>query len=208
MSVNGNGSGGRLSAPPVADEYEFVDGESPQQFNRGLPYFDREQLGGSYNRAPYSGGITMSDNNHDDARGISMLIAGFGLGTLVGTVIGLLIAPKSGRELRGDIADYSRDTVDKVKDYSRETYEKGREAARSAYESGREKASEFSAKVTDKASEVAGRAKDKVSGAAGGVTETASRLRRAVKTGIQEAKEGFREGLQQADGEGYQDANG
>ncbi|MDQ3023777.1 MAG: YtxH domain-containing protein, partial [bacterium] len=79
----------------------------------------------------------------DDSRGISMLIAGFGLGALVGTVIGLLIAPKSGRELRGDIADYSRDTYDKVRDISRDGYERGKEAARQAYESGRGKAGEY-----------------------------------------------------------------
>ena len=35
----------------------------------------------------------------NDDRGLAYLIAGFGLGTLVGTLIGLLVAPKSGREI-------------------------------------------------------------------------------------------------------------
>jgi gas vesicle protein len=93
-------------------------------------------------------------SNYDESRGMAYLISGFGLGMLVGTVIGLLIAPKSGRELRADIAEYGRDTYDKVKDYSREAYDKGRDKAREAYEQGRERASEYSARVGEKLGEV------------------------------------------------------
>jgi len=124
----------------------------------------------------------MSDR-YDDSRGISMLVAGFGLGTLVGTVIGLLIAPKSGRELRADIADYSKDYYDKAreygkdyyekaKDYSRETYDAGREKARQAYEAGRERAREYSSnlgeKITEAKEHLGERAKEVVNKARGG----------------------------------------
>lgn len=105
----------------------------------------------------------MSDR-YDDGRDISMLIAGFGLGTLVGTVIGLLVAPKSGKELRSDIADYSREHYGKAmdqsreyygkaQDFSRETYETGREKARHAYEQGKSKAQDYSSNLGEKISE-------------------------------------------------------
>jgi len=118
----------------------------------------------------------MSDR-YDDGRGLAMLIAGFGLGTLVGTIIGLLVAPKAGRELRADIAEYSKDYYDKFKDVGREAYERGREKAREAYEAGRDKASQYSARMSEKISEV----KDQLG-------ETAQRLGQAVRTGIEEAK--------------------
>jgi gas vesicle protein len=129
---------------------------------------------GEYGRGP---------EGYDDSRGISLMIAGFGLGALVGTVIGLLIAPKSGRELRGDIADYSRDAYGKVKDMSREGYERSREAARHAYESGRERAGEYGAMVTERIQDV----KE-------GVAEAAGRLRKAVNTGIEEARDTLKNG--------------
>ncbi len=114
----------------------------------------------------------MSDR-YDDGRGMSMLIAGFGLGTLVGTVIGLLIAPKSGRELRGDIADYSKNYYDKAKEYGHEAYESGRSKAREAYETGRDRAQEYSAKVGEKISD----AKEHIS-------DAAERLTKTVKSGV------------------------
>ena len=123
----------------------------------------------------------MSDR-YDDGRDISMLIAGFGLGTLVGTVIGLLIAPKSGQELRRDIAGYSRDYYgkaaeyskeyyDRASEYGRDSYEAGRDKARQAYEQGKNKAREYSSKLGDKITEAkthledaAKRVSDKVKG--------------------------------------------
>lgn len=119
----------------------------------------------------------MSDR-YDDGRGMSMLIAGFGLGTLVGTVIGMLIAPKSGRELRGDIADYSRNYYDKAKEYSREAYDAGRAKAREAYETGKGRAKEYSAKVGEK-----------ISDAKEHLTEAATRLKKSVQSGVEAAKE-------------------
>ena len=92
--------------------------------------------------------------SNDDGRALSYLIAGFGLGTMVGTVIGLLVAPKAGRELRADIAEYSKDYLDKAKDLGREAYEKGRERAREAYESGRKRAGEYSSHVSERLAEV------------------------------------------------------
>jgi gas vesicle protein len=117
--------------------------------------------------------------HYDDGRGVAMLIAGFGLGTLVGTIIGMLVAPKAGRELRADIVDYSRDTYDKVKDTSRDAYERGRERARTAYEAGREKATEYSSRVGQKIGEV----REQIAG-------TAQRIGGAIKHGAEAVAEG------------------
>ena len=81
--------------------------------------------------------------SNDGGRDLAFLIAGFGLGTLVGTVVGMLVAPKSGRELRSDIVEHG-------KDY----YGKGRDKAREAYESGRDRAKEYSSKVGERLGEV------------------------------------------------------
>ena len=47
--------------------------------------------------------------NHDERSGVLYLLAGIGLGVLIGAVIGLLFAPKSGEEIRGDIGQRLHD---------------------------------------------------------------------------------------------------
>jgi len=54
----------------------------------------------------------MSDNNDGAASKLAFLLIGGG----IGAILALLFAPKSGRELRGDIADVTRKGID----YSRE----------------------------------------------------------------------------------------
>lgn len=44
------------------------------------------------------------------------IIAALLVGAVAGAAIGLLLAPESGEELRGDIADYVNDLVEKSKD--------------------------------------------------------------------------------------------
>lgn len=121
---------------------------------------------------------------YDDGKGLAMLIAGFGLGTLVGTVIGLLVAPKAGRELRADLAEYSKDAYDKAREFSRDTYERGVEKARDAYETGRERAKEYSSNVGQRIAEVREH-----------VGETAQRVKSAVAKGIDRAADKAQEAL-------------
>ena len=72
------------------------------------------------------------------------------IGGGIGAVIALLFAPKSGVELRGDIADATRKGIEKGKETASqlqeragEYYEVGRERAAELYETGREKATEL-----------------------------------------------------------------
>jgi len=43
-------------------------------------------------------------------------LAGFGVGCLVGAAVAVMVTPKSGRELRGDIVDRGRDLIGRGKD--------------------------------------------------------------------------------------------
>lgn len=87
------------------------------------------------------------------------------IGGGIGAIIALLFAPKSGQELRGDIADVTRKGVEKGKETAAlvgekagDYYEVTRERAGELYQTAQEKATEYKAKVgelTEKAREAA-----------------------------------------------------
>jgi gas vesicle protein len=43
-------------------------------------------------------------------------MAGFGVGCLVGAAVAIMVAPKSGKELRSDLTDKARDLISRGKD--------------------------------------------------------------------------------------------
>ena len=43
-------------------------------------------------------------------------MAGFGVGCLVGAAVAIMVAPKSGKELRSDISDKARDLISRGKE--------------------------------------------------------------------------------------------
>ncbi len=73
----------------------------------------------------------------------------------IGAILALLFAPKSGVELRGDIADATRKGLEK----GRETAAHLQEKAGEYYEVSREKAQEFYSTAADKAAELGEKAK-------------------------------------------------
>ena len=86
---------------------------------------------------------------------LSYLIIGGG----IGAVLALLFAPKSGQELRGDIADVTRKGLEKGKDAAVVVGEK----AGDYYEVTRDKASELYQTAQGKAGELAEKARGAVS---------------------------------------------
>ncbi len=86
---------------------------------------------------------------------LSYLIIGGG----IGAVLALLFAPKSGQELREDIADVTRKGLDKTKEAAAEVGERAGEY----YEISRDKASELYLSAQEKAGELTGKAKEAVS---------------------------------------------
>ena len=77
------------------------------------------------------------------------------IGGGIGAVIALLFAPKSGQELREDIADVTRKGIEK----SKETAAQLQERAGEYYEVGRERASELYQTAQEKAGEIGEKAK-------------------------------------------------
>lgn len=77
------------------------------------------------------------------------------IGGTIGAVIALLFAPKSGVELREDIADATRKGLDKSKEAAAQLQEK----AGQYYEVGREKAGELYTTAQSKAGAIAEKAK-------------------------------------------------
>lgn len=88
---------------------------------------------------------------------LSYLLIGGGIGAL----LALLFAPKSGHELRDDIADVTRKGIEK----SKETATLVGEKASDYYEVTREKAGELYSTAQSKAGELTGKAKSAVSSA-------------------------------------------
>ena len=74
---------------------------------------------------------------------LSTQLACFLLGGAVGAVVALLFAPKSGRELRGDIADAARQGAGAARERAGEYYEQTRGRATEFYETAAERAGEF-----------------------------------------------------------------
>jgi gas vesicle protein len=78
------------------------------------------------------------------------------IGGGIGAALALLFAPKSGHELRGDIADVTRKGIEK----SKETAAQLQETANDYYEVSREKASELYQTAQEKAGEIGAKAKE------------------------------------------------
>lgn len=87
------------------------------------------------------------------------------IGGGIGAILALLFAPKSGQELRGDIADVTRKGIEKGKETATlvgekagDYYEVSREKAGELYQTAQTKASEYKEKageLTEKAKEMA-----------------------------------------------------
>jgi gas vesicle protein len=85
----------------------------------------------------------MDKHEEESSRNVGLLVAGFALGALAGTVLGLLFAPKSGKELR-----------EEIKEKSGEYYDKAKEKAGEAYVAGKDVADKAKDKLTDAADKV------------------------------------------------------
>ena len=84
------------------------------------------------------------------------------IGGGIGAIIALLFAPKSGEELRGDIADATRKGIEKSKEAAAQLQEKAGEY----YEVTRERAGELYQTATEKAGELGDKARTAAANAA------------------------------------------
>ena len=97
-----------------------------------------------------------NDYQRDSGENISTRLTYLLIGGGIGAVLALLFAPKSGQELRGDIADATRKGIDR----SREAATQLGERAGEYYESTRDRASELYSTASEKVGEVARTARE------------------------------------------------
>src|ERR1700752_3105288 len=96
----------------------------------------------------------------DSGENISTRLTYLLIGGGIGAILALLFAPKSGEELRGDIADATRRGIDRSKeaaqqlgDRAGEYYQVGRERAGEYYDATRDRAAELYTQAADKGGE-------------------------------------------------------
>ncbi|PYS45869.1 MAG: hypothetical protein DMF68_20975 [Acidobacteria bacterium] len=94
----------------------------------------------------------MEDENRSGGSDVATRLTYLLIGGGIGAIIALLFAPKSGTELRGDIADVTRKGIDKTREGARYVGDKAGEY----YGTVREKAGEWTGTVRDTASQKRG----------------------------------------------------
>ena len=127
----------------------------------------------------------MGNDNDNISTRLTYLLIGGG----IGAVIALLFAPKSGHELRGDLADATRKGIDK----SREAAQQLGERAGEYYETGRERATELYSQAATKASDIYSQASSKVGEVAQTARETAARQTSTVAAALDAGKKAYQE---------------
>jgi len=114
----------------------------------------------------------------DSGDSISTRLTYLLIGGGIGAILALLFAPKSGQELRGDIADATRKGIDR----SREAAQQLSDRAGEYYEATRERASELYTQAAGRVSEAAQSAR-----------EAASRQTGTVAAAIDAGKKAYQE---------------
>lgn len=127
----------------------------------------------------------MGNDNDNISTRLTYLLIGGG----IGAIIALLFAPKSGEELRGDLAEATRKGIDK----SREAAQQLGDRAGEYYESTRERAGEFYTQAAGKASDIYTQASEKVSEVAQTARDTAARQTSTVAAAIDAGKKAYQE---------------
>jgi gas vesicle protein len=106
------------------------------------------------------------DYRRDSGDNISTRLTYLLIGGGIGAILALLFAPKSGHELRGDIADATRKGIDR----SREAAQQLGDRAGEYYEATRGRASELYSQAAERVGEVAQTARDAASRQTGTLT--------------------------------------
>jgi gas vesicle protein len=106
------------------------------------------------------------DYRRDSGDSVSTRLTYLLIGGGIGAILALLFAPKSGQELRGDIADATRKGIDR----SREAAQQLGDRAGEYYEATRGRAAELYSQAAEKVGEVAQTARDAASRQTGTLT--------------------------------------
>lgn len=117
------------------------------------------------------------DYRRDSGDNISTRLTYLLIGGGIGAILALLFAPKSGQELRGDIADATRKGIDR----SREAAQHLSDRAGEYYEATRDRAGELYSQAASKVGEVAHTAREAASRQSGTVAAAIDAGRKAYQ---------------------------
>ena len=120
----------------------------------------------------------MSEKTNDFLKGVL-------IGGLIGAAVGILFAPKSGKETREDIARKTEDIIKKAKD----EYELAVEKSKMAYESAIKKAKEIQMMAREKVDDVEEAVSDLTEKGKETLLDNKTRLKKAIDAGIGAFKE-------------------
>jgi len=129
------------------------------------------------------------DYRRDSGDNVTTRLTYLLIGGGIGAILALLFAPKSGHELRGDIADATRKGIDK----SREAAQQLGDRAGEYYEATRERAAEYYSQAAGKASDLYTQAAEKVGEVAQTARETAARQSSTVAAAYDAGKKAYLE---------------
>lgn len=113
------------------------------------------------------------------------LVKALVVGGLIGAAIGILFAPKSGKETRQDISLKADELLGKAK----EEYEKASEKGRAAYEAATVRARELEGIAREKAGEIGEKVSELAAQGAEKLTEGSGRLKKAFDAGVEAYRE-------------------
>jgi len=119
----------------------------------------------------------------------------FILGGLIGAVLGLLFAPRSGKETREMLADTAEDYWNQGKDL----YETGVTKVTEVYSTGKETATAKSEELRDKIDEARTRLKQQVGSVAESARAKVEKAVPATKEAVEEAGEAAKAGIDEAE---------
>jgi gas vesicle protein len=129
-----------------------------------------------------------------DELSVSTKLTYFLVGAGIGAIVALLFAPKSGRELREDIATATKKGLEKGKEATAQLQEKVGEyyeITKEKAEELAERAEELAEKTKEKAEELAEKAKEKASEIADKAKETAAKATNPISAAIEAGKQAY-----------------
>jgi len=137
-------------------------------------------------------------NDRDYGDSVSTRLTYFLVGAGIGAVLALLFAPKSGEELRNDIADATRKGLDKSKEAAQqlgtkagEYYETGRAKAGELYDTARETAGEYYEATRERATELYDTASAKAGEVVTKTRDVASRQAGSITAAVEAGKKAY-----------------